>query len=155
MPGRQHRSPLQPTALQSCSGLIGACAGIITTALITLLGQARIYVSLGRAGLLPARLAEIHPERLTPNNATILSCLSAGVSWCVHFLCCICTCGCLTTGMHCHAGQHQRCPAKQEIAACPRVWSVAPFHQQMQARPPFMSLCVSDCGMRYAVPQSP
>ena len=57
-------------------------AGIITTALITLLGQARIFVVLGRGRLLPEWLAQVHAARLTPQHATILSSAAAGVPRC-------------------------------------------------------------------------
>lgn len=53
--------------------------GIVTSALVSLMGQARIYVLLGRERLLPPWLAHIHPNRKTPVNATLLTSLSAGL----------------------------------------------------------------------------
>ncbi len=50
----------------------------MTSALVSLMGQARIYVLLGRERLLPPWLAHIHPDRKTPVNATLLTALSAG-----------------------------------------------------------------------------
>jgi len=55
-------------------------AGIVTSLLVSLLGQARIYVVLGREGLLPARLAALHPRRATPVAATALTGVSAGAA---------------------------------------------------------------------------
>lgn len=55
-------------------------AGIVTSALAGLLGQARLYVVLGRERLLPPGLAQIHPSRATPVNATVLSACTAGVA---------------------------------------------------------------------------
>ena len=53
-------------------------AGIVTSALAGLLGQARLYVVLGRERLLPSALAQIHAVRATPVNATILAACTAG-----------------------------------------------------------------------------
>ncbi len=55
-----------------------ADAGIVTSALSGLLGQARLYVVLGRERLLPSSLAQIHAGRATPVNATALAACSAG-----------------------------------------------------------------------------
>ena len=55
-------------------------AGIVTSALSGLLGQARLYVVLGRERLLPSSLAQIHASRATPVNATALAACSAGVA---------------------------------------------------------------------------
>lgn len=55
-------------------------AGIVTSALAGLLGQARLYVVLGRERLLPASLAEIHATRATPIYATAFSACTAGVN---------------------------------------------------------------------------
>ncbi|KAK9811336.1 hypothetical protein WJX72_002052 [[Myrmecia] bisecta] len=57
----------------------GAVTGIITSLLGTLIGQARIYVVLGRDCLLPPWLAVIHGERGTPVNATLLTGVTAGL----------------------------------------------------------------------------
>ena len=53
-------------------------AGIVTSALAGLLGQARLYVVLGRERLLPPGLARIHASRATPINATAFSAITAG-----------------------------------------------------------------------------
>lgn len=50
----------------------GALAGIVTAALVTMLGQARIYVVLGRERLLPHRLATISEATGAPVAATWL-----------------------------------------------------------------------------------
>ena len=50
----------------------------MTSALAGLLGQARLYVVLGRERLLPAGLAAIHAGRATPVNATAFSAITAG-----------------------------------------------------------------------------
>ena len=55
-----------------------AAAGIVTSALAGLLGQARLYVVLGRERLLPPCLAAIHAGRATPVNATAFSAITAG-----------------------------------------------------------------------------
>ena len=72
----------------------GSGAGIITTALITLLGQARIFVVLGRGRLLPEWLAQVHVQKLTPQHATILSAAAAGVPWCAPAAAALCCCCC-------------------------------------------------------------
>ncbi|KAK9813513.1 hypothetical protein WJX73_003694 [Symbiochloris irregularis] len=57
----------------------GAVTGIITTALATILGQARVFAVLGREHLLPAWLAQVHPKRLTPVNATLVTGICSGL----------------------------------------------------------------------------
>ncbi|BDA45110.1 Cationic amino acid transporter 1 [Coccomyxa sp. Obi] len=71
------RSALLHTSARFVS--FGAVTGIVTSALVSLMGQARIYVLLGRERLLPPWLAHIHPDRKTPVNATLLTSLSAGL----------------------------------------------------------------------------
>jgi APA family basic amino acid/polyamine antiporter len=61
-----------------CTDLFVAWTGILTSALVSLMGQARIYVVLGRERLLPPGLAALHPHRKTPVNATILTAVSGG-----------------------------------------------------------------------------
>ena len=56
-------------------------AGIVTSLLVSLLGQARIYVVLGREGLLPPSLAALHARRATPVRATCVTGISAGASY--------------------------------------------------------------------------
>lgn len=55
-----------------------SCPGIVTSLLVSLLGQARIYVVLGREQLLPSWLATIHKTRDTPINATLFTAVTAG-----------------------------------------------------------------------------
>ncbi|EIE21064.1 amino acid transporter [Coccomyxa subellipsoidea C-169] len=57
----------------------GAVTGIVTSALVSLMGQARIYVTLGRERLLPPWLAQINAARKTPVNATLLTSVSSGL----------------------------------------------------------------------------
>ena len=73
--GHERTSPVVLTALCQDSSCI---AGIVTSLLASLLGQARIYVVLGREGLLPPSLAQLHPRRATPVRATWLTGASAG-----------------------------------------------------------------------------
>ncbi|KAG2487845.1 hypothetical protein HYH03_013562 [Edaphochlamys debaryana] len=56
----------------------GALTGIITSLLGSLLGQARIYVTLGRQALAPAWLARVDPACGTPRNATLVTMFTAG-----------------------------------------------------------------------------
>jgi hypothetical protein len=59
--------------------LVGAPrAGIVTSLLVSLLGQARIYVVLGREQLLPSWFARIHPTRDTPMRSAIFTGCTAG-----------------------------------------------------------------------------
>jgi len=51
---------------------VGAIAGLTTVVLILLLGQSRVFFAMGRDGLLPGWLAEVHPRFGTPYRATIL-----------------------------------------------------------------------------------
>lgn len=57
---------------------VGALTGIVTSLLVSLLGQARIYVVLGREALLPAWFSHIHPTRETPIRAAIFTGCTAG-----------------------------------------------------------------------------
>jgi amino acid transporter len=52
----------------------------VTSALVSLMGQARIYVALARERLLPPWLAVIEAKRGTPVNATLATTLTAGDS---------------------------------------------------------------------------
>lgn len=40
---------------------VGAIAGVVTTLVVSLLGQSRIYVVLAREGLIPRMFADINP----------------------------------------------------------------------------------------------
>ncbi len=57
----------------------GALTGITTSLLVSLLGQARIYVTLGRARLLPPWFARVRQGSGTPVNATCVTACTAGV----------------------------------------------------------------------------
>ncbi|KAJ4799813.1 cationic amino acid transporter 9 [Rhynchospora pubera] len=50
---------------------IGAVAGLTTTLLVGLYVQSRLYLGLGRDGLLPSVFAKVHPSRHTPLNSQI------------------------------------------------------------------------------------
>ncbi|WP_131738195.1 amino acid permease [Actinomadura roseirufa] len=50
----------------------GAVAGLTTVVLILLLGQSRVFFAMSRDGLLPARLAVVHPRFGTPYRSTII-----------------------------------------------------------------------------------
>lgn len=51
----------------------GAVISIFSVTFLTLFGQARIYLAMARDGLLPGRLARLHPKKQTPQAATLLS----------------------------------------------------------------------------------
>lgn len=50
---------------------VGASLGIIASLLVAMLGQARYLCVIGRARLVPAWLAKVHPSTGTPLNATL------------------------------------------------------------------------------------
>ncbi|XP_057981496.1 cationic amino acid transporter 9, chloroplastic-like [Malania oleifera] len=58
---------------------IGAVAGLTTTLLIGLYVKSRVYLGLGRDGLLPSILAEIHPMRRTPTYSQVWVGIVTGV----------------------------------------------------------------------------
>lgn len=62
---------------------IGAVAGLTTTLLVGLYVQSRLYLGLGRDGLLPAIFARVHSTRHTPINSQIwvgfIACILAGL----------------------------------------------------------------------------
>ncbi|XP_057531705.1 cationic amino acid transporter 9, chloroplastic [Amaranthus tricolor] len=58
---------------------VGAVAGLTTTLLVGLYVQSRLYLSLGRDGLLPKILAKVNPKRHTPMNSQIWVGLIAAV----------------------------------------------------------------------------
>ncbi|KAL6499448.1 Cationic amino acid transporter 9, chloroplastic [Orobanche hederae] len=57
----------------------GAVAGLATTLLVGLYVQSRLYLGLGRDGLLPALFAKVHPTRHTPIHSQIWVGLIASV----------------------------------------------------------------------------
>lgn len=50
---------------------VGALIGMTSVILVLLLGQSRVFYSMGRDGLLPPWASEIHPEYKTPHVSTI------------------------------------------------------------------------------------
>ncbi|MCL7036300.1 hypothetical protein MKW94_017621, partial [Papaver nudicaule] len=58
---------------------IGAVAGLTTTLLVGLYVQSRLYLGLGRDGLLPSIFAKVHPTRHTPIHSQIWVGLVAAV----------------------------------------------------------------------------
>lgn len=52
---------------------IGAIAGLTSVVLVLLLGQTRIFFSMGRDGLLPSFAAKVHPRFRTPYINTIIT----------------------------------------------------------------------------------
>lgn len=58
---------------------IGAIAGLSSVILVLLMGQARIFYSMAKDGLLPAKFATVHPKFRTPHITTILTSVAACV----------------------------------------------------------------------------
>ena len=56
---------------------VGALTGIVTSLLVSLMGQPRIYLTMARDGLLPPWFAAVHATRRTPLNATVVTGASA------------------------------------------------------------------------------
>jgi len=52
---------------------VGAIAGLTSVILVLLLGQTRIFFSMGRDGLLPALVSKVHPRFQTPYIATVIT----------------------------------------------------------------------------------
>ncbi|KAJ7526545.1 hypothetical protein O6H91_16G011400 [Diphasiastrum complanatum] len=60
---------------------VGATLGIVTSLLVSMLGQARYLCVIGRANLIPCWFAKVSPTTGTPINATIfLGCCTAGIA---------------------------------------------------------------------------
>ncbi|XP_058213358.1 cationic amino acid transporter 9, chloroplastic isoform X1 [Rhododendron vialii] len=78
---------------------IGAVAGLTTTLLVGLYVQSRLYLGLGRDGLLPSIFAKVHPIRHTPIHSQVwvgsVACVLAGL-FNVHVLSHILSVGSLT-----------------------------------------------------------
>lgn len=58
---------------------VGAVAGLTTTVLVGLYVQSRLYLSLGRDGLLPSIFSRVHPQHHTPVAAQIWVGVVAGI----------------------------------------------------------------------------
>jgi APA family basic amino acid/polyamine antiporter len=58
---------------------IGAIIGMVSTLLVMLYGQVRIFMAMSRDGLLPKLFSEIHPRYKTPYLATIITGSAAGL----------------------------------------------------------------------------
>jgi APA family basic amino acid/polyamine antiporter len=58
---------------------LGAIAGMTSVMLVMTVGQARIFMTMGADGLLPAWFARVHPKFKTPANGTWLTGLGAAV----------------------------------------------------------------------------
>lgn len=52
---------------------VGAIAGLSSVILVMLMGQPRIFFSMAKDGLLPAKFASVHPKYKTPHITTILT----------------------------------------------------------------------------------
>lgn len=52
---------------------VGALAGLTSTVLILMYGQSRVFFAMGRDGLLPPWLSEVHPRYKTPYRITIVT----------------------------------------------------------------------------------
>ncbi len=52
---------------------IGALCGITSVLIVTLLGQSRIFFAMGRDGLLPAWISNVHPRYQTPWIGTLIT----------------------------------------------------------------------------------
>lgn len=50
---------------------VGASLGILTSMLVSMLGQARYMCVIGRSSVIPAWFARVHPRTSTPVNATL------------------------------------------------------------------------------------
>ncbi|KAH9733371.1 Cationic amino acid transporter 9 [Citrus sinensis] len=57
----------------------GAVAGLTTTLLVGLYVQSRLYLGLGRDGLLPSIFAKVHPKRHTPVHSQVWVGIVAGI----------------------------------------------------------------------------
>jgi APA family basic amino acid/polyamine antiporter len=58
---------------------IGAIIGMMSTILVVLYGQVRVFMGMSRDGLLPKFFAKIHPEHKTPYISTIITGFTAAI----------------------------------------------------------------------------
>jgi APA family basic amino acid/polyamine antiporter len=59
----------------------GAIIGMVSTLLVTLYGQIRIFMVMARDGLLPPSFAKVHPKHMTPHVCTwVTGCVTALVA---------------------------------------------------------------------------
>jgi len=59
----------------------GAIIGMVSTLLVTLYGQIRIFMVMARDGLLPPAFAKVHPKHMTPHVCTwVTGCVTALVA---------------------------------------------------------------------------
>jgi APA family basic amino acid/polyamine antiporter len=52
---------------------VGACIGLVVVAMILMLGQSRVAFAMARDGLLPTKLAKVHPTYGTPHRITLIA----------------------------------------------------------------------------------
>ncbi len=52
---------------------VGACIGLIVVSMILMLGQSRVAFAMARDGLLPSKLAHVHPTWGTPYRITLIT----------------------------------------------------------------------------------
>jgi len=58
---------------------LGAIAGLSSVILVMMMGQARIYFSISKDGLLPGVFGKVSKKHGTPQNATVLACIATGL----------------------------------------------------------------------------
>ena len=58
---------------------IGACIGLTVVVMILLLGQTRVAFAMARDGLLPRRLARVHPKYGTPYLITVITAIAVAL----------------------------------------------------------------------------
>ena len=58
---------------------LGAIAGLSSVILVMMMGQARIYYSISKDGLLPGVFSKVSKKYGTPQNATILACVATAL----------------------------------------------------------------------------
>ena len=58
---------------------VGACIGLTVVVMILMLGQTRVAFAMARDGLLPTKLAKVHPRFGTPHRITLITGLAVAV----------------------------------------------------------------------------